>query len=138
MEDSPDRGAQEWPIASLLREIGMAVADGQRRLDHHHLAQQIKQHRHAARGDVPNSFDSPWFRINDVETDLTLMLSTRMVPPAGDTESNFYNRELVARPPRRGDRTDATDLASRISVSLTPVSPEYSRGEGAGTAGDRD
>lgn len=138
MEDSPDRGGHEWPIASLLREIGMAVADGQRRLDHHHLAQQIEQHRRAARGEVPNSVDSPWFRINDVETDLTLMLSTRMVPPAGDAESNFYNRELVARPPRRDERTDASETASRISVSLTPVSPEYYGGSGPGTTGDRE
>lgn len=122
--------ANPWPLADIIREVGFAVAEGQRELDHHALATQFDLQRGAEEGDVPHAFDTPWYRYTEVEADLKLVFGTHYTRERSEraAERGFRRPSLVAAPPDARDRRDDVEMAGNVRFRIVPVPPEMRHG----------
>lgn len=129
------------PLGKVVRDVGLAVAAGQRELDDALLREYRAQ---AAKTGL--DLETPWYRFAEVEVDLELFFHTveDSSPPPPDTPTKVLDLDadggepseytLMAGPATPSDATfSETERsgASRIRFRIVPVAPPVlSQGEG--------
>ncbi|MFC7068376.1 hypothetical protein [Halobaculum lipolyticum] len=115
-------------MAEVVRNIALAVADGQAALDRRTAEVQRELEAAAAAGELPYAIDAPWYRFSEVDVDVELAVSVdaEVERDAGGTVRGY--RPYVKATPLDAGATRTTDvdaeLASTLSMRLVPVPPE--------------
>jgi hypothetical protein len=120
------------PLADFVRDVGLAVAEGQQELDRHSLATQLDIDRDAEVGTIPHSFEAPWYRFAEVDVDMKLHVDTELETRRGRSESKFYHPRLTVRPaePGREDGGDHADVTSSVHFRIVPAPPNLPQKQG--------
>ena len=111
------------PLADFVRDVGLAVAEGQQELDRHSLATQLDIDRDAADGTIPHVFEAPWYRFAEVDVDMKLHVDTELEGGRGRGGATFYSPRLTVRPAEPGADGDHADVASSVHFRLVPAPP---------------
>lgn len=122
-------------LADFVRDVGLAVAEGQHELDNNSLTTQLAIERDAEEGRIPHTFEAPWYRFAEVDVDMRLQVDTTLESHRGRDETTFYRPRLTVSPtePARGERTGHVDASSSIRFRIVPVPPNMP----SGRTGDR-
>lgn len=122
---------EEWvsrPMSEVVRNVALAVADGQATLDRRTAEVQRELEAAVDAGELDYALDAPWYRFADVNVDVELAVGIE-TREERDAEGRVrgYKPYVTAAPLSPGAaRTydvDA-DLASTLSLRLVPVPPE--------------
>ena len=125
-------------LADFVRDVGFAVADGQRRLDRHSLSTQRDIDREAAEGTLPHAFEAPWYRFAEVDVDMQLHFDTVYERRQSRDGTTYYAPEVgVNHAGPRQSSDEHVDATSSVRFRLVPVPPDMPSGRGGGD-GDRE
>ncbi|AUV83401.1 hypothetical protein C2R22_18580 [Salinigranum rubrum] len=110
------------PLGTVIRDVGLAVAEGQQELDRKLRTQYL-----SAPDDGPVDLETPWYRFAEVEVDLQL---------------HFHTHELVERPPGhvaravegKGGVAAATPRYEVAASVATPSDPGFAEHERSGAS----
>jgi hypothetical protein len=135
------------PLGSVIRDVGLAVADGQQQLDDR-LFDQYREHADDGLFDL----ETPWYRFAEVEVDLEMYFHTveehevapehvrEVAEKRGNVPDRVQQYGLVATPATpagAGSSTDEERGSSRIRFRIVPVTPPtVARGTDADPDGD--
>jgi hypothetical protein len=126
------------PLWHVIRDVGLAVAQGQHELDDELLD---TYRAHAAEGGP--DLETPWYRFAEVEVDLELHFHTvgEFDPPPPDTPRVAYEGgtkplqyglvAAPATPPDAAFSETERSGSSRIRFRIVPVAPPTRSGDGA-------
>jgi hypothetical protein len=125
-------------LADFVRDVGFAVADGQRRLDRHSLSTQREIDREAAEGDLPHAFEAPWYRFAEVDVDMQLHFDTVYERRQSRDGTTYYAPGVgVNHAGPRQSSDEHVDATSSVHFRLVPVPPNMPSGR-AREDGDGD
>lgn len=113
-------------VGSLVRDVALAVAEGQRDMDRHSLATQRELDAAAATGEAEYELAAPWYKFAEVDVDLSLDVEVDLSEDA-ETEGGFYRPRIFARPITTRERTRRevdSSLKSDVRFKIVPVPPE--------------
>jgi hypothetical protein len=132
------------PLGTVIRDVGLAVAEGQQELDRKLRTQYL-----SVPDDGPVGLETPWYRFAEVEVDLELHFQTHEVVerPTGDVARvvegkggvaaatpRYEVAAAVATPSDIGFAEHEQSGASRIRFRIVPVTPPpLSRADVSGT-----
>lgn len=124
-------------MSEVVRNVAMAVADGQAALDRRTAEVQRELEAAAAAGDLPYAIDAPWYRFAEVDVDVELAVSVDAEVERDDSgKLRAYKPYLRATPLDAGVKQTYdvdSELASTLSMRLVPVpaARRASGGDGA-------
>lgn len=113
------------PLKEVIRNVAVAVAEGQADLDRSAIALQRELDDAIARGDLEYDLDASWFQFSEVDTEVKVALSMSGREET-DSEGNVrgYKPVLHAYPynPRLKNSYDFdVEAASDVTLSIVPV-----------------
>ncbi|WP_380680083.1 hypothetical protein [Salinigranum sp. GCM10025319] len=110
------------PLGAVIRDVGLAVADGQQQLDDR-LLDQYREHADDGLVDL----ETPWYRFAEVEVDLEMHFHTveehETVPE--------HVREVAEK---RGNVPDRVQQYGLVATPATPSETSVSEGERGGSS----
>lgn len=119
------------PLADFVRDVGLAVAEGQRELDQHSLATQLDIDRDAAEGTLPHPFEAPWYRYAEVDVDVKMHVDTELERRSREDGVAFYRPRLTVRPAEPAREDDGhLAVTSSVRFRLVPSPPNLPAGGG--------
>jgi hypothetical protein len=128
------------PLGSVIRDVGLAVAEGQQQLDDR-LLDQYREHA----DDGLTHLETPWYRFAEVEVDLEMSFHTveeheeppKHVRDVAQKRGNVPDRvqqyglaAAPATPAGAGFSQDEAGGSSRIRFRIVPVTPPSIAQEG--------
>lgn len=122
------------PLKEYIRTIATSVAEGQEELDRRSLRVQREIEREIEDGSLTYDLDASWLRFSEVEASLEVSLSIEgeeIVDPETD-EVRAYRPTVGVTPLNLRTRNEYdvdADLASEVTLQITPVPPERERHE---------
>lgn len=129
------------PLADFVRDVGLAVAEGQQELDRHSLATQVDIDRDAEDGTIPHVFEAPWYRFAEVDVDMKIHVDTELETRRTRGDTAFYHPRLTVRPAEPGsdDGSDHAEATSSVQFRIIPAPPNLppERGDDDSPDGDR-
>jgi hypothetical protein len=112
------------PLADFVRDVGLAVAEGQAELDRNSLATQLDIDRAATEGRLPHVLEAPWYRFGEVDVDMKLTVDTELQTRRSRDGTTFYHPRLTVQPAASGETTRETrDLTSSVHFQIVPAPP---------------
>jgi hypothetical protein len=121
------------PLGTVIRDVGLAVAEGQQRLDDR-LLEQYREHA----DDGVRHLETPWYRFAEVEVDLEMHFHTveeyeeppEHVRAVAEKRGNVPHQvpkygltATPATPAGAGFSQDERSGSSRIRFRIVPVTP---------------
>ncbi|MEF8868277.1 MAG: hypothetical protein V5A85_07155 [Haloarculaceae archaeon] len=141
-DDGSDIGSRlARSLADFVRDVGLAVAEGQQELDRNSLNTQLGIDRDAEEEGLPHLIEAPWYRFAEVDVDARLHVDTAIEPRRSRDETEFYRPRLTVRPPGSTPegRTEHHDATSSIHFRIIPVPPDLPADHGGAEDGpERD
>lgn len=117
------------PIRETIRELAIAIAEGQSELDQSVLDIQRELTEKYEGGEIDRQLLAQQFRFADVELDLRLVVTRSMEPQKRPDESRArahfpkLNATLLSPASRQRDAIER-ELVSTVSARIVPVPPE--------------
>ncbi len=124
--------ATSWetrPLRETIREIALAIAEGQSELDRSVVELQRELQQAFERGDLDHPLSAQQFQFADVTIDLSVVVTQSVTPEkrADETQPRAYrpriDATLLSPSSRRRENLDS-ELVSTISARIVPVPAE--------------
>jgi|GEM_PF-332143 len=117
------------PVRETIRELAVAIAEGQSELDESVLDLQRELTRKYEEGELDRRLMAQQFRFADVELDLRLVVTRSMEPETRPNEASprahypQLNATLLSPESRQRESLER-ELVSTVSARIVPVPPE--------------
>lgn len=117
------------PLKEIIREVAIAVAEGQESLDRRSIDIQKEIEEAIDEGKINREINAAWLRFADVDVDLNLAISLegKKEVDKKDRGRDFFKLRIGATPvnPSMRETTDyELDASSKIKFNIVPVPPE--------------
>ncbi|OKY78701.1 MAG: hypothetical protein BTN85_1198 [Candidatus Methanohalarchaeum thermophilum] len=117
------------PLKEIIREIAIAVAEGQESLDRRSIETQKEIDRAIREGEIDHDLDAAWLRFSDVDVDLNVAFSLegkKEIDRKGKGRSLYRLR--IGAAPINPSITETTEYdleaSSKVKFNIVPVPPE--------------
>lgn len=122
---------EQWlarPMKEVIRNVALAIAEGQEELDRRAIATQREIDRSVEAGDLDYDVNASWLRFAGVDVDLRLAVSLEGTEEVDDEGTVRAYKPVIGVSPlnarSKAEYDLEADLASDVSVRIVPVPPE--------------